>query len=856
MAAAAGCRKMGPGRSRRDAARRHEGPRAPTMPTTTAASSRLHDRLARETTPRSASTAATAGSTRPTPASTRSSRSASSSPGRPPTWPPPSRIAAEEGVPVLPRGAATSLSGQTVGAGARPRRLEVPEPDRRRRPRPDDRPGRAGGGARPAQRPPQAARPDVRARRLDRRPRHDRRDDRQQLGRGPVAPLRQDRRPRPVARRRPRRRHARHPRPGRRRATWTPSAPARPRRPAPPRRSATTVGRAPRRRSPRGSRRSSGGSAATTSTSSSPACPSGAEGWVDDPWRFNLARLIVGSEGTLAVVAGAELKVVPIPTAQGLVVLSFATIPAALDRLAEIVATGPGGRRDARPDDPRPRRRQPRLRPAASTSPRAGPPPSSPRSSTPTAPRSWPTAPTTWPGGSRAARASSASARASPTPAKDDFWKVRKAGLLAADGDGRRRQAGRVRRGHGRLPRPPPRVLRAVLRDRRPARDRQAACYGHADVGCLHIRPILNVKTERGGRVAPGDRPRGRRPRRRVRRRDERRARRRPRPEPLERQAVRPRGLRRLRGGQARLRPRQPDEPRQGRRLARPRRRPPDRPRLPRPSSPSRPSSTSPTRAGSPGAVEMCSGVGACRKTTAGRCARATWSPATRSTPPAAGPTPSGWSCPASSPPTGWSNETLHDALDLCLQCKACKSECPSNVDMAKLKAEVLHQKYRARPVPLGSLLMGHIHRLNPIGSATAPLANWTLRQPAFNWLLEKVAGIDRRRTLPDLRRDHLRTWFRRHAPDPRAGTRGTVVLLDDCFTTYNTPEVGRAAVRVLEASRLPGRAGGPALLRPAGDLEGAARRSAATWPARTSPGWSTAAEGGRRSSAASRAAC
>src|SRR4051812_1373706 len=72
-----------------------------------------------------------------------------------------------------------------------------------------------------------------------------------------------------------------------------------------------------------------------------PGLPVRAEGWVDDPWRFNLAKLVVGSEGTLAVVAAADLKLVPLPVAQGLVVLSFATIPAALDRLAEIVATGP-----------------------------------------------------------------------------------------------------------------------------------------------------------------------------------------------------------------------------------------------------------------------------------------------------------------------------------------------------------------------------------------------------------------------------------------------------------------------------------------------------------------------------------
>ena len=165
----------------------------------------------------------------------------------------------------------------------------------------------------------------------------------------------------------------------------------------------------------------------------------------------------------------------------------------------------------------------------------------------------------------------------------------------------------------------------------------------------------------------------------------------------------------------------------------------------------------------------------------------------------------------------------LHEALDLCLQCKACKTECPSKVDMAKLKAEVLHQHYQGRPRPLGHLLLGQIFRLNPIALGDGPAGQ--LRccgNPAFKWLLEKVAGIDRRRTLPTFARDHFRKWFRRHAADARAGTRGTVVLLDDCFTTYNDPEVGIAAVRVLEAVGLSGRAGGPGLLRPAGDLQGA----------------------------------
>jgi len=149
----------------------------------------------------------------------------------------------------------------------------------------------------------------------------------------------------------------------------------------------------------------------------------------------------------------------------------------------------------------------------------------------------------------------------------------------------------------------------------------------------------------------------------------------------------------------------------------------------------------------------------------------------------------------------GLHDETLHQALDLCLQCKACKTECPSQVDMAKLKAKVLHQRYQNRPRPFAHLLLGQIFRLNPIAAATAPLANRAVRSPAFKWLLEKVAGIDRRRTLPTFAHDHLRKWFRRPRPLPRAAIRGTVVLLDDCFTTYNDPDVGRAAVQVLEAS-------------------------------------------------------
>jgi FAD/FMN-containing dehydrogenase/Fe-S oxidoreductase len=141
----------------------------------------------------------------------------------------------------------------------------------------------------------------------------------------------------------------------------------------------------------------------------------------------------------------------------------------------------------------------------------------------------------------------------------------------------------------------------------------------------------------------------------------------------------------------------------------------------------------------------------------------------------------------------------VYEVLDLCLMCKACKSECPSNVDMAKLKSEFLHMYYEGRPRPLGEVLLARIHRLNQFGALAAPAVNWLQERRVFRWLMEKVAGIDRRRSLPALHADHFRRWFARHKPAPSAGRAGRVLLLDDCFTTFNEPQIGKAAVSVLE---------------------------------------------------------
>src|SRR5213079_2859473 len=101
---------------------------------------------------------------------------------------------------------------------------------------------------------------------------------------------------------------------------------------------------------------------------------------------------------------------------------------------------------------------------------------------------------------------------------------------------------------------------------------------------------------------------------------------------------------------------------------------------------------------------------------------------------------------------------------------KACKSECPSNVDMAKLKAEFLQHYYEGRARPLGQYLMARIHQLNRFGALAAPLANRVQQLRPVRWLLEKFAGIDQRRSLPLLHANHFRRWFARHTPAPSAG--------------------------------------------------------------------------------------
>jgi FAD/FMN-containing dehydrogenase/Fe-S oxidoreductase len=528
-----------------------------------------------------------------------------------------------------------------------------------------------------------------------------------------------------------------------------------------------------------------------------PGLPVRPVGWPEEDWRFNLSRLIVGAEGTLAVVAGADLKLVPKPACVGLVVLSFASIPDALGRLDQMVAAGPVAVEMLDRTILDLAATQPALAPYLSFT--AG------RPAAVLAAQFYADTPADL--GDKA-RPLAAAFEGRPGvlgvrtsldgAAGDGFWKVRKAGLsllMGMIGDAK----------------PVAFVEDTAVAPEKllPFYERfeaivhrhgaTAACYGHADVGCLHIRPILNMKdpadleklrgiaadvaalvAEFGGAMS-GEHGDGL-----ARSRWN---------EPLFGPEVYAafREIKRAFDPLDRLNP--------GKVVARPELT--DHLRISPAYETHEPDPTAldfAPQGGFARAVELCSGVGACRKVDVGTMCPSYMvtrdeAHSTRGRANALRLVLSGqW-------PDGFANDDLHAALDLCLQCKACKTECPSNVDMAKLKAETLYQTYRSRPAPIASLAMGHYRALARLATPVAPLANALAGFGPNRWLIEKLAGIDRRRRLPRFVTRTFRGWFRGHQPPETAGARGPVVVFDDCFTNHHAPQVGIAAVRVLEAA-------------------------------------------------------
>jgi len=155
--------------------------------------------------------------------------------------------------------------------------------------------------------------------------------------------------------------------------------------------------------------------------------------------------------------------------------------------------------------------------------------------------------------------------------------------------------------------------------------------------------------------------------------------------------------------------------------------------------------------------------------------------------------------------PHGLLEPAVLEALDLCLECKACKSECPTNVDMARLKAEVLHQRHHQRGLPWRAWVFGNVARLGQAGCRFPRLSNWLLGGRPGRWLQEKLLGIDRRRIPPRLvsLRDPRR--LRLFEPPRREHTpAASVLLFPDTFVSFFEPALGLAALDVLRRCHVP----------------------------------------------------
>ena len=144
-------------------------------------------------------------------------------------------------------------------------------------------------------------------------------------------------------------------------------------------------------------------------------------------------------------------------------------------------------------------------------------------------------------------------------------------------------------------------------------------------------------------------------------------------------------------------------------------------------------------------------------------------------------------------------DQRLHEILDLCLECKACKSECPLGVDMASLKTEALAAYHDQHGVPVRSRMFGSVRALNRMGSATAPLANLLGGARPARLLAQRWLGVAAARPLPRFQRQHLARWHARRPANP--GTQGELVFLADSFTSFTEPSVPRAAIELLEAA-------------------------------------------------------
>jgi FAD/FMN-containing dehydrogenase/Fe-S oxidoreductase len=503
--------------------------------------------------------------------------------------------------------------------------------------------------------------------------------------------------------------------------------------------------------------------------------------------RLNLAALLCGSEGTLAVVTQAELGLVPRPGATALVILAYASIPEACQAAADILP----------------------CRPAAvelvprSILDRAATVPGYARKLGFAPPGAEALLLVEFAGGTAAEAGSAASVLAqrglvvADRAAQEDIWAVRKAGLgllMLTPGDLKPIEfvedvAVPVER-LGEYVRRVDRVLASA--------GTRGEWYAHASAGCLHLRPLLNLKD-------PADRRRMREI-----------------ADAILEIVIEMGGALSGEHGDGLSRTRY-SEQLFGREITEafselkrawdplgilnPGKVVPTPATLSGPDEDLRPplleeSITRPTHfafqreASWAQAAEGCNGQGVCLKEGGVMCpsfqALLDERHSTRGRANALRAAFSG-----TLPPGSLTSAELYEVMDLCLECKACKSECPSAVDMARMKAEFLAAHHAEHGLPLRSRLFGEIGSLAPWGQRASAVANALSHWGVTRRLQEPLLGISRHRVFPSFSRRSFRSWFARH-PSPAQGE--PVVLFVDTYIETMCPEIGIAAVQVLEA--------------------------------------------------------
>jgi FAD/FMN-containing dehydrogenase/Fe-S oxidoreductase len=202
------------------------------------------------------------------------------------------------------------------------------------------------------------------------------------------------------------------------------------------------------------------------------------------------------------------------------------------------------------------------------------------------------------------------------------------------------------------------------------------------------------------------------------------------------------------------------------------------------------------THGGMGRAVEMCSGVGACRKKLEG-----TMCPSYRATLEEKHSTRGRanvlrLAMTGQLEESGLGDEGVYEVLDLCLECRACKTECPTGVDVARFKSEFLADYWSRHGAPARARAFGHIHKTAQWASRIAPLSNAVAQSSAGRWVAEQILGVDRRRTLPHWARRTLRSQLSSTSVDS-----ASAVLFADTFTNHVEPDIGIAAVDVMRAA-------------------------------------------------------